>query len=106
MKTKIKTKLRVGDEVIVVSGKEKGKRGKILSFRHEKQSALVEGVNVVKKGVKKSQENQKGGFQEKELAIHISNIMYFDKSSKKGVRVGWSFGENGKKERIFKTPKK
>ena len=102
MKGKIKTKLRIDDEVIVVCGKNRGKRGKILSFLPDKDSVLVQGINMIKKTVKKSQENKGGGFTEQESPIHISNVMYYSSSAKKGVRLGWSTDSDGKKERVFR----
>lgn len=102
MKGKIKTKLRIEDEVIVVSGKSRGKRGKILAFLPDRDAVLVQGINLIKKTVKKSQENKAGGFAEQEAPIHISNVMYYSGAEKKGVRLGWSTNDDGKKERVFR----
>ncbi len=103
MKRKIKTKLRVGDEVIVITGKNKGQRGKIISFHAKRDAAYVDGVNMVKKALKKTEQNKVGGFSSQESAIHISNIMYYLSSASSGVRLGYS-KQDKKRERIFKIP--
>ncbi|OYD27155.1 large subunit ribosomal protein L24 [Mycoplasma testudineum] len=69
-----KTKLRKNDEVIVIAGSEKGKRGQILRFDSKNNRVVVKGVNVVTKHVKPNQENQKGGLETFEAPISISNV--------------------------------
>jgi len=101
----IKIKLRKGDEVIVLAGKDKGKTGKITLIKPLSKKAIVTGVNKVKKH-QKPDNNQAGGIIEKEMPIHLSNLSYFDKSSKKGVRIGFIFNEKNKKIRINKKTKK
>ena len=71
----IKFNVKQGSDVIVISGEHKGKRGKVLQMLRESQRVIVEGVNVCKKCIKKSQENPKGGIVEKEMPIHYSNVM-------------------------------
>ncbi|BBM88681.1 50S ribosomal protein L24 [Spirochaetota bacterium] len=102
MKKKLRTKLKVDDQVIVISGKDKGKIGKVLSIHSNTTSIVIEGVNIVKKALKKTRENQAGGMRDQEAPIHISNVMYYHAPSKRGVRIGYKRDENGKKERIFK----
>jgi len=99
-------KLRKGDEVIVIAGKDKGKRGKITkSVEHDTKGArfFVEGVNLVKKHTKPNpQLGVQGGIVEKEAAIAASNVAIFNAETGKGDRVGFQVVE-GKKVRIFKS---
>ena len=99
MSTKIK--LKKGDDVIVLAGKDKGKTGKIVKIFPKLMKAIVSEINRVKKN-QKPDNNQPGGIVEKEMPIHISNLSFYDASSKKGVRVGYKF-EKEKKLRIIKN---
>ena len=103
MKNKIK--LKKGDEVIVLSGKDKGKTGKITLVRPQINKAVVAGINKVKKN-QKPDKNQAGGIIEKEMPIHISNLAYYDRSLKKGIRSGFKFDDKNNKIRINKQTKK
>ena len=67
--------IKRGDEVVVISGSHKGKRGKVLEVQHGNNRVLVEGVNLIKKHQKKTQESPEGAIIEKEASIHYSNIM-------------------------------
>ena len=96
-----KFKLKKGDEVIVLAGKDKGKKGKIIKMMPKKNKAIVSDINKVKKN-QKPDNNQAGGIIEKEMPIHLSNLSYFDSTSNKGVRIGYKFNDN-KKLRINKT---
>ena len=96
-----KFKLKKGDEVIVLAGKDKGKKGKIIKMLPEKNKAIVSEINKVKKN-QKPDNNQPGGIIEKDMPIHISNVAFFDAKLSKGVRVGYSFNKDGKKMRINK----
>ena len=100
-----KTKLKKGDEVIVLVGKDKGKTGKISLVKPKLNKAVVTGINKVKKH-QKPDNNQAGGIIEKEMPIHISNLSYLDSSSKKGVKLGYKFNEKNKKIRIIRSTKK
>ena len=71
----MKFKIKRDSEVVVISGEHKGKKGKVLKVLRDSQRVLVEGVNVRKKCLKKSQENPKGGMIETEMPIHYSNVM-------------------------------
>ena len=93
-------KIKKNDQVIVIAGKDKGKTGKVLMVLHDKQRAIVEHINVVKKAQRRTQENQQGGFVEIEIPIHISNIMLIDKKSNKGTRFGASVLKDGAKVRM------
>jgi len=99
---KNKLKLKKGDEVIVIAGKDKGKRGKITKMNPDNLKAIVSGVNKVKKH-QKPDKNQAGGIIEKEMPMHISNLSFYDHVSKKGIRVGFKFDQKNKKIRINKN---
>ena len=90
-----KFKLKKGDEVIVLAGKDKGKKGKIIKMIPKKNKAIVSDINKVKKN-QKPDNNQAGGIIEKEMPIHISNLSFFDSVSNKGVRIGYKFTNNKK----------
>ncbi|MFZ0566213.1 MAG: 50S ribosomal protein L24 [Chlamydiales bacterium] len=90
-------RLTPGDEVIVVTGNDKGKRGKIISFN--KNRIVVEGVNIRKKHLRKTQENQKGQIIEIESSIHISNIM--PSINGKAVKLRARFDKEGQKELYY-----
>ena len=99
---KNKLKLKKGDEVIVIAGKDKGKTGKITKMYPDIFKAIVSGVNKVKKH-QKPDNNQAGGIIEKEMPIHISNLAFYDTVLKKGIRVGFKFDQKNKKIRINKN---
>ena len=96
-----KFKLKKGDEVIVLSGKDKGKTGKIVKMFPKRDKAIVSDLNKYKKN-QKPDNNQPGGIIEKEMPIHISNLSFFDSTSKKGIRIGFKI-EKDKKVRIAKS---
>jgi large subunit ribosomal protein L24 len=100
-----KIKLKKGDEVIVISGKDKGKTGKISLIKPQVNKTIVAGINKVKKN-QKPDKNQAGGIIEKEMPIHISNLAYYDRSLKKGIRTGFKFNNDNNKIRINKQTKK
>ena len=100
-----KIRLKKGDEVIVLAGKDKGKTGKITLVKPTLNKAVVSGINKVKKH-QKPDNNQAGGITEKEMPIHISNIAYFDSSLKKGVKLGFKISTKNKKIRINKKNQK
>ena len=93
------------DMVVVIAGKDKGKKGKVLSVIPGSEKALVEGVNFVTKHMRRTQQDQKGGVIEKESPIHLSNIMLFCKRCNKPVRVGTSVLKDGSKTRNCKLCK-
>ena len=80
-------KIRRDDVVMVRSGADAGKTGKVLQVLPERGRLLVEGVNLVKKAIRKSDANPQGGFAEKEAPIHASKVQLYDPESKRGVRV-------------------
>jgi len=93
--------VKKGDKVMVISGKDKGKTGNILAAFPKQSRVLVEGINIVKKHAKPSQENPQGGIISQEAPIHVSNVMPIDPKSGKPTRVGYK-EENGKKVRVAK----
>jgi len=96
-----KLKIKSGDNVIVTAGDHKGTEGKVLRVLIEKNKAIVEGVNLVKKHEKPSAANPQGGITEKEAPIHISNLSLVDPNSGTATRVGLKM-EDGKKVRFAK----
>ena len=97
-----KLHIKKGDTVIVLSGEDKGKTGKVLKVLVEKQRAIVEGVNIVTKSSKPSAKNPQGGFVKVEAPIHISNLSLIDPKSGKPTRIAIKVKEDGKKVRIAK----
>ena len=97
-----KIKLKKGDEVIVLVGKDKGKTGKITLIKPSLNKAVVSGINKVKKH-QKPDNNQAGGIIEKEMPIQISNLSFYDSSSKKGVKLGYKINNKNEKIRIIRS---
>lgn len=96
-----KFRIKTGDEVIVLSGKDKGLKGRVLKIFKDKDRVIIENVNVVKKHVKPSTENPQGGIEEKEAPIHISNVALVDPKTGKPTRVRYEI-RDGKKVRVSK----
>ncbi|TDR80290.1 50S ribosomal protein L24 [Paludibacterium purpuratum] len=95
-------KIRKGDEVVVITGKDKGKRGTVLRVLDEK--LVVEGVNVAKKHQKPNPiRGIAGGVVEKTMPIAVSNVAIFNPASQKADRVGFKVLEDGRKVRVFKS---
>jgi len=96
-----KLKIKSGDSVVVIAGDHKGSEGKVLRVFADKNKAIVEGVNLVKKHQKPSAANPQGGITEKEAPIHISNLSLVDPKSGEATRVGYRM-EGDKKVRFSK----
>jgi large subunit ribosomal protein L24 len=94
-------KIRKGDKVIVLTGRDKGRTGEVFEVRPDENVALVRGVNMVKRHQKQTQ-NQEGGIVSKEAPVHLSNIAYLGKDGKP-TRVGFKIQADGKKIRIAKS---
>ena len=94
-------RVKTGDNVVVISGKYKGKQGKILAAKPSKNKVIVEGVNIVKKHVRQSEQNPDGGVIEFEAPINASNVMIVDPKTGQRTRVGYKFVD-GKKVRFSK----
>ena len=97
-----KLHIRKGDEVIVLAGDDKGRKGKVLKVLVAKQRALVEGVSMVSKSMKPSAKNPQGGIVKQEAPIHVSNLSLIDPKSGKATRVGMKKTDDGKKVRVAK----
>ncbi|MFJ7827998.1 large subunit ribosomal protein L24 [Psychrobacillus sp. OK028] len=93
--------VKKGDKVMVISGKDKGKTGVVLTSFPKKDRVLVEGVNIIKKHMKPNQANPQGGIVSQEAAIHVSNVMLIDPKTGEPTRVGYKV-EDGKKVRVAK----
>lgn len=94
-------KFKIGDEVIVLAGSEKGKKAKILKINKKTNRVLLEGLNKVKKATKPTQENPNGGFVEFEKAINLSNVSHYSAKSNSASRVGF-VDQDGKMVRQLK----
>ena len=96
-------KIRKGDEVVVITGKDKGKRGTVLR-RIDEERVIVEGVNRAKKHVKPNPvKGVAGGIIDKDMPIHLSNVALFNRATKKADRVGFKVLGDGRKIRVFKS---
>lgn len=95
-------RIKRDDKVLVISGKEKGKTGKVVKVFPKEQRAIVESVNVVKKAVRKSDTYPQGGYIEMEKPIHLSKLMIVDGKTNKPSRIAAKFLKDGSKVRINK----
>ena len=96
-------KIKIGDDVIVIAGKDKGKSGKIVRFRG-KERVVVENINLVKRHTKGDpNKNSSGGIVDKEMPIQISNVALVNPITNKADKVGFRFLEDGAKVRYFKS---
>lgn len=98
---KNKLKIKKGDQVVVLTGKDKGAKGEVLKVMPAERRVIVQGVNVVKKHAKPTQFSA-GGIQSKELSIHVSNVALADPKTGKSTRVGYKTLKDGKKVRVAK----
>ena len=95
-------KIKKGDKVVVITGRDKGKRGEVRSVNPTEGRAIVEGVNLVKRHTKPSAQNAEGGIITKEAAIQLSNLAVLDPKDGKPTRVGFKVLEDGRKVRFAK----
>jgi large subunit ribosomal protein L24 len=95
----VKFKIKKGDQVVVTTGREKGKTGEVIEVRPSESRVIVQGVNMVTKHVRPSQTNA-GGIEKKEAPLHISNVAHVDPVSGKPTRVGFEINKDGSKTRI------
>ncbi len=100
----MRKKIRTGDDIIVITGKDKGKSGKIVRFRG-KERVVIENINLVKRHTKANprQQGASGGIVDKEMPIQISNIALINPITNKADKVGFKFLEDGTKVRYFKS---
>ncbi|WP_019589158.1 MULTISPECIES: 50S ribosomal protein L24 [unclassified Thioalkalivibrio] len=95
-------KIRKGDDVVVVAGKDKGRRGTVIKVQDDK--VLVQNINMAKKHQKPNpQQGVSGGIIEKEMPMHISNVMLYNPATAKGDRVGIRTLEDGRKVRVYRS---
>ncbi|MGF1592803.1 MAG: 50S ribosomal protein L24 [Kiloniellaceae bacterium] len=94
-----KFKIKKGDKVVVITGRDKGKQGEVLRVLRAEERVLVQGVNMVKRHTAPSQAST-GGIVEKEAPLHISNVAHIDPKSQKATRVGYKIDKDGRKIRI------
>jgi len=97
-----KMHIKKGDTVIVIAGDSKGQEGRVLSVNYEKNTAIVEGVNLVSKHTKPNAKNPQGGILKKEAPVHVSNLMLKDPSTGKPTRIGRRLNNDNKLVRIAK----
>jgi large subunit ribosomal protein L24 len=94
-------KIRKNDQVLVIAGRDRGKKGRVLSVNPEKSRVIIEGVSMIKRHTKPNpQKNIKGGIVEREASIHVSNVMLVDPDSAAPTRIGYTVGHDGTKSRI------
>lgn len=98
-----KIRLKKGDNVVVLSGKHKGKTGKIVATHPSLNKVTVEGINIVKKHVKPTKANPQGGILELTKPIWVSKVAIVEPTSKKPSRIGYELAKDGTKTRVFKT---
>lgn len=96
-----KLRIKKGDRVVVLSGRDKGKRGDVLKVMPMENRLIVQGVNIVKRHTRPSQTGS-GGIIEKEASIHVSNVAHIDPASDRPTRVGYTTLEDGRKVRVAK----
>ena len=94
------SKIKKGDYVIVLAGKNKGGKGEVLKMLPERQRVIVAGINKVKRHVRPSQQDPEGGIQTFEAPVHISNVAHIDPKDGGATRVGFTFLKDGKKVRL------
>ena len=97
----IKLKIKKGDKVVVITGRDKGRVGEVVEVRVAEARALVRGVNIVKRHQRQNA-RQQGGIVSKELPVHLSNLAIADPKDGKPTRVGFKIGNDGRKVRIAK----
>jgi len=98
--SRVRTRLKRGDKVRIIAGKEKGSEGEIIAIYPEKSRVVVRDANVVKKAKRPSQDDPSGGYEEVEAAIHISNVQLLDPNNNQLSRVGYKIDDEGNKVRF------
>ena len=97
-------KIKKDDTVKIITGKDKGREGKVVRVYPNMDKVLVENLNMFKKNVKKSEQSPQGGIVEVSRPVHVSNVMLIDTKTKKPTRIGYVI-EDGKKKRVLKKSK-
>ncbi|MCP4645592.1 MAG: 50S ribosomal protein L24 [bacterium] len=96
-------RIRKGDTVVVITGKYKGRRGRVLGVFPKDERVLVEGVNMIKRHTRPSSQNQQGGIVEREAPIHVSNVMAWCESANRPSRIAMKQLEDGTRVRVYKV---
>lgn len=94
--------IKKNDQVIVISGNEKGKKGKVLAVNHERGRVIVEGINMATKHKKPRRQGETGGIIQQEAALNMSNVMHICKKCGKPTRIGYTVLKDGSKVRVCK----
>ena len=95
-----RVKVRKGDEVLIISGDDRGKRGKVLKVLRDRNRVIVEGINFIRRHTRPSQSNPQGGIVQREAPVHASNVMLVDPKSGRPTRVGTRVHEDGTRDRV------
>ena len=93
-------RLKQDDRVVVISGRDKGRQGRVLKVLRDVDRVIVEGINVVRRHTRPTPQNPEGGIIEKEMPIHASNVMLWDEEASAGTRIRFETDEEGAKSRI------
>lgn len=93
-------KIKKGDTVKIIAGKDKGKTGEVLAVYPKTERLIVQGCNMITKHQRPNVRDNTGGIIHKEAPLHVSNVMYYDKATKQASRVRYQILENGKKVRV------
>ena len=101
-----KIRLKKGDQVIVLSGRDKGKKGKVISVFPSLNKVTVEGINIYKKHVKPSSKYPQGGIIEVTKPLWVSKVAIFNSENNKASRISYKIGKDGQKSRVFSNTKK
>ena len=99
MANRLKFRIRRGDTVLVLAGKDKGRKGRVTKALPERNRVMVEGVNMIRRHVKSTAE-QPGRIMEREAALHISNVAFWDAERECRVKIGWEILDDGSKVRV------
>ena len=97
----MKLKIKKGDKVVVITGRDKGKSGEVLRVLREENRVIVQGVHIVRRHTRPGA-GQPGGIVEKEAPIHVSNVAHVDPKTNEPTRIGYRFLEDGRKVRFAK----
>ena len=95
-------KIKKGDRVVLLTGKDKGQKGSVLKVLPKENRVVVEGIGLVKRHTKATQQDPQGGIKTKEASVHVSNVALVDKNGKP-TRVGFKINDDGKKVRVART---
>lgn len=106
MNTVYKIRLIKGDTVVVLSGKDKGKSGKVISTHPTLNAVTVEGINVFKKHLKPNKQHPQGGIIDITKPINVSKVAILEPASKKPSRIGYIFDKDGSRKRVYKSTNK